>query len=249
MNSSRQTKDLETVLRTLDAKLAAWQVRALFLGAHTSTNVRFGIQHLLGHIFGDPPVLGAGLEDANANLRVLTDTWNGLIADHQSGQVRFSVVQLSDPPLASELNAFLERRLDELNWNIKGIDAGGDDPIELGPEGQNILTRIAEGSALLQKYGQFLGEYNGAHADDALRTARETLEDVSETIERLVGELLVISAAVRKRAIDEHGAMRGRTTDDGASIARAVKIGSNALCLCGSGRKWKRCCGAPASVH
>jgi hypothetical protein len=54
----KQTVSLDETLTRLNAKLEAWQVRALFLGAQTSTNVRLSPLQLLGRILGPNPSLG-----------------------------------------------------------------------------------------------------------------------------------------------------------------------------------------------
>ena len=56
-------RSLEDVLRRLGSKLEAWQVRALFLGAQASTNIRLGPQHLLGYLFDGEPVLNELVDD------------------------------------------------------------------------------------------------------------------------------------------------------------------------------------------
>jgi len=81
------SRTLDDVLSRLGAKLEAWQVRALFLGAQTSTNMRLGPQHLLSRIFGEQHVLGDDIADANANLQALMALWNDLVADHQADLV------------------------------------------------------------------------------------------------------------------------------------------------------------------
>jgi hypothetical protein len=44
-------------------------------------------------------------------------------------------------------------------------------------------------------------------------------------------------------------AVAGRKTDDGTRIAGRVKVGRNDACPCGSGKKWKKCCGGLGRVH
>lgn len=63
--------ELDAVLRKLEAKLEAREVHALYLGALISTNLGLGPQKLLGHIFGDVPVLGDSIEAANDALQIL----------------------------------------------------------------------------------------------------------------------------------------------------------------------------------
>jgi uncharacterized protein YecA (UPF0149 family) len=65
----------------------------------------------------------------------------------------------------------------------------------------------------------------------------------------MINDLMTISDGVRRRAIAEYEGIAGRRTDDGVPVQRPVKIGRNEPCPCGSGKKWKRCCGAPTSIQ
>ena len=40
-----------------------------------------------------------------------------------------------------------------------------------------------------------------------------------------------------------------RGIDAGARIARPIKVGRNAACPCGSGKKWKKRCGGVSTVQ
>lgn len=53
------------------------------------------------------------------------------------------------------------------------------------------------------------------------------------------------------RARDLHDAMDKRLREqqaDGATLVQRTKIGRNATCPCGSGRKFKKCCIAKAAL-
>ena len=62
-------EELVALLTKLGAKMEAWEVHALYLGALTSTNFRLGPQRLLDRVLGDAPVLGESLNDANAAVQ------------------------------------------------------------------------------------------------------------------------------------------------------------------------------------
>ena len=111
---------LESVLQRLDAKLAAWQVQALYLGAQASTNLGLGPHHLLDRLFGDEPVLGDRVEDANEDIGVLMGLWNHLLEQKREGTLQLSDIDLSDPPTATELASLARRREDEVLWFVRG---------------------------------------------------------------------------------------------------------------------------------
>jgi hypothetical protein len=237
--------ELDAMLSKLGAKMTAPQVHALYLGAMSSTNLRLGPQRLLDRVLGEAVDLG---EDPMEALQVILGYWNTLVAERQAGRVRLAPAALSRDPGKEELLAFARRRHAELAFYPRGIDAGGDDPIEFGAEGQRCLEGIAQGAAFLQAYVTLLEKPGAASAKD-LRDARSQILAVIATIERLIGDLMDVSDAVRREALATFTAEAGRKTDDGARIARPVRIGRNGDCPCGSGRKWKRCCGAARKLQ
>jgi uncharacterized protein YecA (UPF0149 family) len=147
-----------------------------------------------------------------------------------------------------ELRDFVERRRGELLWYVRGIDAGGDDPIEFGDEGREILEKLAQASSFFELYSKTLAKQE--LADDAtLRQTRDLLMQTSNACEQLIADLMEIGDRVRREAIATSIAMQGSRTDDGVVIAQATRIGRNESCPCGSGKKWKRCCGSAERAH
>jgi len=65
----------------------------------------------------------------------------------------------------------------------------------------------------------------------------------------IMQDLLTLSDGLRKEALAEYQQTAGRRTNDGVPVRRPVKVGRNEPCPCGSGRKWKRCCGTPTSLQ
>ena len=240
--------DFEATLTKLHAKLEAREAHALYLGALASTNVRLGPQRLLDRIFGDEPVLGDSLEAANTAIQIVFGYWNTLVAERDRGSVRLAPTQLRELPTKEDLRAFAKGRHDELLWFVRGIDAGGDNPIEFGPEGEKLLQRIAEGGAFLNAYVEMLGRDDPVDCEQ-LQQTRALMLKMDATVEQLIGDLMTISEAVRIEAVETLVANAGQPTDDGGHIARPLKVGRNASCPCGSGKKYKKCCGGPSTVQ
>jgi hypothetical protein len=238
----KPARSLDDVLERLGAKLAAWQVRALFLGAQVSLNLRLGPQHLLPHIFGDDLCLGDDLADANQNLQSLMALWNDLLTDFRKGRPLLSPLPLSASPSAAELDAFCARRDGEITWFIRGIDAGGDHPSDYGESGELIFRRLAEAGAFFDSTRRLLAK----HPDDLPRLPdlASDLGKLSGAIDRLVSNLMDLSNEIRRQAIAESAGL-----PQGVPVHRPAKVGRNEPCPCGSGKKWKRCCGAPSTLQ
>ncbi len=235
-------RELDALLKRLHAKLEAREVHALYLGALTSTSFGLGPQRLLDRILGDAPVLGGSREDANAALQILFGYWNTLVAKREAGRVQLAPETLAADATRDDLRAFATRRHGELAWFVRGIDAGGDDPIEFGPEGKTLLESLASGSGYLHAYIGLLARDSPDDAK-AIKKARGMLLELVATVEGLMGNIMSVSDAVRREALDTFAAHGGRSTDDGGRIARPVNVGRNDKCPCGSGKKWKKCCG------
>ena len=239
-----EAREIEEILSRLHAKLEGWQVRALFLGAQASTELRLGPHHLLERIFGPDPMLGGSVEEANASLQTLVGLWNELVADHEKGRIHLSQAEVPDAPEVARLQALAKRRAEEILWFTRGVDAGGDDPMEFGEEGEKLFQKLGEASGFLAAYQDLLQKKAPDPSPKDLAETRRSLEELTAVIEQTFADLMTISHGVRMRAVAEYQAMAGRRTDDGVTVRRPVKVGRNDPCPCGSGRKWKRCCGS-----
>ena len=241
--------ELEGLLSKLGAKLRAHEVNALYLGALTSTRLGLGPQRLLDTVLGDATVMGESLEDANAAIGVLFGYWNSLVSEREAGRVRLAACDVSGPVRQDRLLAFAEHRREELRWYIRGIDAGGDDPMEWGDTGRALLDRLAQVSAFFDAFAETLARPDAGDAAE-LEKSRELLLQTSSICEQLIADLMTVTERVRREALATSNAMRGRRTDDGVRVGgRSGRIGRNELCPCGSGKKWKRCCGGAGRVH
>ncbi len=241
--------ELEATLTKLGAKLRAHEVHALYLGALTSTRLGLGPQQLLATILGDDVVMGESLADANAVIGVLFGYWNSLVSEREAGPVRLARCEISGHVCRDLLLTFAERRREELRWYIRGIDAGGDDPAEWGDSGHALLERLAEASMFFDAFAETLERIDAATAAE-LTKSRELLLKTSTICEELIRDLMDVTEQVRREALVTSSVMQGRRTHDGVRIGGgAPRVGRNEPCPCGSGKKWKRCCGGEGPVH
>ncbi len=97
-------------------------------------------------------MLGEDVDDANVNLRVLMEPWNGQVDGHRRGRVQLSEAPCSDPPTGSRASRPRSSRGEEIIWFTRGIDAGGDDPAEFGLAGEKLLHQLGEAGAFCQAY-------------------------------------------------------------------------------------------------
>jgi hypothetical protein len=198
-------RSLDEVLESLGGEFEAWEVRAFFLGAQASTNVR--PQHLLGHLFQSERMGGDNIDQVKASLSVITAAWNELIDDRRREQIRLSDLRVNDPPTPSDLAAVAERRAGEILWFVHGVNVGGGGPIQLDAEGQDALRRLGAVAAFCEIYMRQLASKN----DQTKREVSEavvTLGKVTIAVVKLMGDVLSAGAAVWLGAPDEMA--RGR---------------------------------------
>jgi hypothetical protein len=246
-NVGRTTlSEFEGILQARRSKLTTGEAHALFLGGVTSTSLQLHPLQLVSRIFDDED-LPEDKETALDMMVSLFGYWNHLLEERRVGRVRLAPRELPPGATRDELLAHARARESELLWYVRGIDAGGDDPLEFGEDGEQILRRIAEAGGFLDAYVQTLsGEC--AASEEELAEAREGFVMLDETLEMMISDLMEISDQVRHEALDTYQANRGRLTDDGVRIPKAPRPPRNAPCPCGSGKKYKRCCGF-APVH
>jgi hypothetical protein len=250
MNTINTTafENLDRLLTKLGAERNAREVHALYLGALTSTSFRLGPQQLLDQVLGDGAVMGENEHDANEAIQTLFGYWNHLIDERRAGRVHLAPAELPKVASKKELLAFATLRHNELEWYVRGIDAGGDDPLEFGADGKDLLEGIGESTGFFQLYIEMLGRDAEASPKE-LRDTRTNLLDCVAAAERLIAKLMQVSDTVRREALDAYAANAGAPTHDGAKIATSIKVGRNEKCPCASGKKWKKCCGAPGAVQ
>jgi hypothetical protein len=173
----------------------------------------------------------------------LAGFWNWLNDERRRGEMSLSPVAVSNPPKAREVRALAERRHEEIRWFIRGIDAGGDDPMEFGAEAKELFEGLAKASGFCKAYCDLIDRDAPTKKKDLVDAAK-TLAALTATVENVMLDLAEIGDAVRREAIDELRARAGTETDDGVLVRRAAKVGRNDPCPCGSGKKWKKGCGA-----
>lgn len=241
--------DLDRLLHAEHAGMEAWQVRALFLGALASTNMRLGPQHLFPHILGRDHSFES-MENVQALMGGLMTLWNELAEGALHAQAKLSVISLGTAPSRGALLDYATRREEELRCFVLGLDTGGDDPAEFGDEGAEIFQRLGEARGFYHGYRDALAKIP-ADATDAERSkSGRVLGELTATVETLLTDLLRLGQAVRAQAIAAYQELSARGETDDGFPSRTDKVGRNAPCPCGSGRKFKRCCaGAGPAVH
>jgi len=135
-----------------------------------------------------------------------------------------------EPPAAGSLEQRTAARCAEVRAFLRGLDLGATDPALLDEAGQAALATLTEASA-------YLGAISGlAGTDTPTQGALRTLTD------RQVEALETMTADCMQR-IEQ--SLRRQRAPDGSRLPGSG-VGPSDLCACGSGRPFRRCCGAPS---
>jgi hypothetical protein len=188
--------DLEVALRELGAKLGAREVHALYLGALTCTRRDAGPHLLLGRIFGSDHTVVESGDDLGRHLPVLFGYWNTLVEARDEGRVGLAEVDLPERVTRRDLMVRARRREEELTWYVRGLDACGSGPEDLGPEGKRLLTGIAQGAGHLTSFVGMLERRPGATARE-LAQCRTMLLGMEDTLATILRQLLDLGEAMR----------------------------------------------------
>jgi hypothetical protein len=221
--------ELDAALVEAGAQLTAREVHALFLGGMSSTNTRFGPQHLLEQILGDGPT---GDDPPLTLIVTILGYWNHLADERAAGRVRFVPMDLPAGATQAELTEYANCRQNEIEWYLRGLAAGGDTPRVDGSARESILKRIAEARLYIQGVVKLLGRGPFSSAE-ALAAAHNNLVAISRTIEGIIADLIEDADRTRRSAV---GAFTAASPGD-VPVRRGPKIGRNEPCPCGSGKK------------
>lgn len=182
----------------------------------------------LPEILGDErgKLILKSIEEAQSFFDLLMRCWNSVVTRLNSGHVFV--------PLLSKHSDGLVYGNDWARGFMRGIALGEDDWRELFHDDN--------------KFGMMIPILALNHEHDP----NPEMRSYAETVSAELREKLLAGVSASVMAIHRHFAparpMNASTRTAGADTLRSSKIGCNELCPCGSGKKYKLCCGN-ATIH
>lgn len=176
-------------------------------------------------------------EEANEFMRSLMNLWND-IAGWNPEKEPF----IRPTGLFSNTAAGLKDRATQyaslIEYFIKGLDLGGIEESDFSEDALDALKSLAEAQGFLNEYAR-LAERD--RTDKDLSESVAAVKKLEGVVCDCIARVNIGLKAARMREVEEmrHLASRKRK----AQQAVSAKIGRNAPCPCGSGRKYKKCCG------
>jgi len=236
--------ELSAALEQGHAKLHASQVHALLLGGLTSTRPDFGPLQLLPYIFDESEAPAADGE--LSALGAVLDHWNHLIAEQGAGRVRLTPYPLAEDATIDALRAHAARRHDEIEWFIRGLHLGEDTHAPVpSVVRRDCLDHVVDLSSIFARLAA--PNDDSPLAPELLQGIRSNQLKSEGLAERFIGVLLEDAEIRRQTELLDPAEDRG--SEARTPARRGPRIGRNEPCPCGSGKKWKRCCGNLATAQ
>ncbi|MFQ5882541.1 MAG: SEC-C metal-binding domain-containing protein [Candidatus Methylomirabilales bacterium] len=224
---------LDEGLNKAGAKIILDELYGLFYGCIAATYPVMPSAYM-PLIFGEEGMRIAPLGEANQILGHMMALWNHLVARDP--------LTFPHQAVAGDLGGLrdkIARLRGRVKYFVRGLDLGGTNPDrDLSEDGLSAIQSLAEGEGWLEKIDELILQDKG-QSEDLVKTAGmvDQLEDVlSDCMARIIAGL----KESRMRAVRE---MREQAVPEPPEIRQVPKIGRNAPCPCGSGRKYKQCCG------
>lgn len=223
-------------LRKANSKLTIFEVYGLFYGCLAAPNLVMP-SWFYPLIFGEE---GAGFESEEEATEIvgnLMSLWN-VLAQWRPGKDRFIFPDAKYPMTD---NGMAQRTKDDyslIEYFVKGLDLGETRENDFSEDGVDALKALSETQAFLDKYGELIEK---EPLDD---DTEETLRAISG-LENIIADCVArISTDLKRARPQVSGDMRkGQDAKKKASQAESAKISRNEPCPCGSGKKYKKCCG------
>lgn len=125
-------------------------------------------------------------------------------------------------------------RQGEVTAFLQGLEAGHTTPDQLSPDATRALEALVTAHHFWSEYDRLSRE----QPDESPKAVRETAANMRQ-LDQVVGHAIGAILSAQRRARMQQLGARGA----GPTLVKPAAPGRNDPCSCGSGRKYKQCCG------
>lgn len=227
---------MKKLLKKGSSKLTIFEVYGLFYGCLAATNLVKPSQYM-------PLILGEEAsfesdEDLNKFFSNLMHLWN-ILAGWEPENDPFILPETEYPATYDGLKQQTNDDASIMRYFIKGLDIGGTDETDFSEDALKALESLARINLMLSKYAELK---DAETQEDKVEKKTRVL---IEKAERVVFDCIArINIGLKEARVKAVGRM-SLNVESAEKIYRSggEKIGRNAPCPCGSGKKYKKCCG------
>lgn len=231
-------ESMREFLRKTGSKLTIHELYGLFYGCIAATNLVKPSQYF-PMIFGEEGASFGSEKEANEILANLMFLWNAL-AQWKPEADPFIVPDTEYPNTDAGLKQRIKDNLSLIKYFIKGLDIGGTVEDDFSEDGLQALESLGKANALLTKYAE-LFEMKEAGEGKELERTSDSINQLEGVVADCIARINIGLKEARIRAVEEMRMFAD--TQKKAYQSRSTKIPRNEPCPCGSGKKYKKCCG------
>ena len=226
---------MDSLLKKYDVEFTLHQLYGLLYGAVSAPGIVQPSQ-VISIIFNGKEPDFESMEEAKSFLENVMTLWN-VVADSASGGSHIAwpetVFQHSDSGLKEYIHAITSLA----EQFIKGLDLGATQEEDFAGEIGDAFESLAKMDILLKEYLNFLEKDKNSNIKEITKSF-ELVEKAEDIIVDCIGRIAVGLKGSRIRKAREIAKFV-----ESPHQLRSGKVERNAPCPCGSGKKFKKCCG------
>lgn len=229
---------MEEYLKKAGPELSLSEIYGLLCGALAGPNMVMPSK-LTSMIFGEEGGDFKSMEEAKEIMGNLMSLWN-IIAGWKPESEPFLYPDIEYPETHTGLMQRVNDNLCFIKYFIKGLDLSVTDENDFSEDGLQALESLGRANALLTKYAELI-EIKDEEGDKEFERTIDSIDKLEGLVDDSIARITIGLKEARMRVAEEM--RRFATTQKETYQTRSAKIPRNASCPCGSGKKYKKCCG------
>lgn len=241
MQEEKFYSDAEMIrlLKGAGAKLTLPEIYGFLYGCHAAPHV-FRPSQLISTIFGKNEEAFASMEKTEQVIGNLLFLWNALGGWKPESEPLF----YPDIEYPDTTEGLMERVKDDLTIIksfIKGLDLGETAKTDFSEDAVAALKSLSEADGNLTKLLEVF-QKQGSTEDEEFKKAKDSIISLEGVIGVCIGRINLGLKDARMKVVKEM--QKAAESQKKVAQAKSAKVQRNELCPCGSGKKYKKCCGA-----
>lgn len=227
-------KTMKELLSKAGAERGLFGVYGLFHGLIASPKLVMPSVYM-PVIFGEEGGQYESAEEAKILMSGLMGLWDFLAKWDAAAELSFPYPEANYPGTAAGLAQRIANILELIDNFNEGLALGGMKDKDLSPEANKAIASLSRMHSHLEQYREAVeaGEETGEETP-------RVLDKVEDAVADMIAQVNIGLTQARKRAAS---VMQPLASFENIPPAVSTKVGRNEPCPCGSGRKYKKCCG------
>jgi len=230
---------LTKLLEKLNAKMSLHAIYGLFYGC-IAAPVLVKPSQYMPHILDSENSTYESMEQAESFMNTLMALWNG-IARSQMEDDDMICPEREYPTNETGLSVKADDLVSLINGFMTGLSLGEAQEGDFSDDALDALKSLAEIQAFAEGLTETLWKEHGALKGAVIQETLDSLDGTEDIVFDCINRIALGLADARKRRLDETRSFQKLYKN--AQQAFSDKVPRNSPCPCGSGKKYKKCCG------